>query len=89
MIRKWSLRDHPMIKCTKNTQQINRGTPQAEAWFQQSSCYASLLKLLFGMGAPAPCRFSTYAQNPPKTKHLQMVGSDVFTTHSSLILQTT
>ena len=88
MIRKQPLRDHSMIKCTKNTQQINRGTPQAEAWFQQSSCYASLLKLLFGAGAPAPCRFGTYAQNPHKMKHVQMVGSDVFTTHSSLILQT-
>ena len=26
-----------------------------------SCCYASILKLLFGMGVPVPCRFATYA----------------------------
>ena len=57
MNRKQSLRDHPIIKCLKNTQTTNRKTPPAEARFQQNYCYASLLKSHFGMGAPASCRF--------------------------------
>ena len=65
MNRKQSLRGHPIIRCLKNTQETDRETPHAEARFQQSYCYASLLKSLFRMGAPAPCRFAAYA---PKTR---------------------
>ena len=54
MNRKQSLKDHSMIRCPKNMQQTDRGTPHTEAWFQQSYCHASLLKLHFGTGAPAP-----------------------------------
>ena len=72
MNRKQSLRDHPMIMCPKNTQTIVKGTPPAEAWFQQSCCCAPLLKSHFGMGAPAPCRFGAHApehslnEKPPR-----------------------
>ena len=62
MNRKQFLRDHPMIRYLKNTQQTNKGTtPYIEAWFQQSCCCASLLKSHFGTGAPAPCRPAPYS----------------------------
>ena len=61
MSRKQSFSEHLTIKCPKNTQRMERGTPHAEVQFQQSCCYASLLKSLFSMGAPALCRFSTFS----------------------------
>ena len=88
MNQKHSLTDHPIIRCPKNTQTTDRETPPAEAWFQQNCCYASLLKLHFGMGAPFTCRFAAYAQNTPKMKHLWGIASDAFTTHSLLMLET-
>ena len=53
MNRKQSFSEHLTIKCPKNTQKMERGTPHVEVQFQQSCCYASLLKSLFSMGAPA------------------------------------
>ena len=75
MKQKRFLRGHPIIRCPKNTWQIDRGKPDAEARFQQSCCYAPLLKSQFqqsccyapllkshcDIGAPAPCRFAAYA----------------------------
>ena len=61
MKQKRFLRGHPIIRCPKNTWQIDRGKPDAEARFQQSCCYAPLLKSHCDIGAPAPCRFAAYA----------------------------
>ena len=37
MNRKQSLRDHLIIKCPKNTQQIDRKITHADAWFNQTA----------------------------------------------------
>ena len=63
-----------MIRCHKSNQQTDTGTPHSEASFQQSCFYASLLKLLFGMGAPAPSLYIDsphMPQNTPKMKRLR------------------
>ena len=58
---KQTLRDHPIMRCPKNKQKTDRWTPNAEVWFQQSCCYAPLLKSHFGMDYPATCEFAAYA----------------------------
>ena len=62
MNQKQSLRDHPMVRCLKNVQTTDRAVPPAEAWFQKSCYYASLLKSHFGLDTPTPFRFA--AQGP-------------------------
>ena len=84
-----SSRDHPMIRCHKYIQQTDRGPSHTEAWFQQSCCYASLLKSHFGTSSPALCRPAAYSLKHSETGTPQRVASDAFATHSSLIWEIT
>ena len=68
---KQSLRHHPMIRCPKNTQQIDWRNFHAEAWFQQSCFYASLLKSHLVWVPPLDVDLLDMPQNAPKMEHLQ------------------
>ena len=82
--RKQSLRDHPIIRCPERTQQTDRGTPHTEVCFQQSCCYASLLKSHLGTGAP-PQIYRIY----PKTFIKRNTSEGLFLMHLQHIVNIT
>ena len=87
MNRKPSLRDHPMIRCSKNKQQTDRGTLTEKCDSNKVAAMYLYIKISAWMRLPSVD--SPYTpQNTPEMEHLRGVVSDAFTTHSSLILET-